>query len=160
MDGELLRPDQSEDRPRSGSEITPAILTATALKVRYNEQIVLDGASLTIHERDRIGMVGRNGSGKSTFLRILAGLQQPDSGEITRRRDLMIGYLPQEFSLDTALNVEQNIRAGAQHILDLIHDFENLPAESSRHHTIEQQIQQHDGWQLDTRIAIAMEKLN
>jgi ATP-binding cassette subfamily F protein uup len=137
-----------------------SILAANAVTVRYNDRVVLDALTLAIDERDRVGMVGRNGSGKSTFLRILAGLVQPDSGEITRRRDLMIGYLPQEFSLDPNLNVEQNIRAGARYILDLIHEFENLSAESPRHHDIEHEIQAHDGWQIDTRIAIAMEKLN
>lgn len=137
-----------------------SILAANGVTVRYNDRAILDHLTLAIDERDRVGMVGRNGSGKSTFLRILAGLTQPDSGEITRRRDLMVGYLPQEFSLDPNLNVEQNVRVGAQHILNLIHDFENLAAESSRHHDIELQIQAHDGWNLDTRIAIAMEKLN
>src|ERR1044071_9943836 len=117
-----------------------SILTATEVTVRYNDRVVLDHLTFAIDERDRIGMVGRNGSGKSTLLRILAGLAQPDSGEITRRRELMIGYLPQEFSLDPNLNVQKNIRAGAKHILDLIHEFENLPAESPRHHDIEQQI--------------------
>jgi ATP-binding cassette subfamily F protein uup len=137
-----------------------SILAANEVTVRYNDRVVLDHLTFAIDEGDRIGMVGRNGSGKSTFLRILAGLTQPDSGEITRRRELMVGYLPQEFSLDPNLNVEQNIRGGAQHILDLINDFENLPPESARHHDIELQIQAHDGWNLDTRIAIAMEKLN
>src|SRR5436853_7478510 len=124
----------------------PSILAANEVTVRYNDRVVLDHLTFAIDERDRIGMVGRNGSGKSTFLHILAGLQQADSGEITRRRELMIGYLPQEFSLDPMLNVQQNIRTGAKHILDLIHDFENLPAESSRHHDLEQQIQAHEGW--------------
>src|SRR2546421_8432471 len=133
MVGELLRADQSEDRARSESEMTPAILTATALKVRYNEQIVLDGASLTIHERDRIGMVGRNGSGKSTFLKVLAGLQTADEGEVTQRRDLAIGYLPQAFAPDPSLTVAENIRAGAQHVLELIREFEGLPATSKKH---------------------------
>src|SRR3954465_12754883 len=131
-----------------------SILAANAVTVRYNDRVVLDALTMAIDERDRIGMVGRNGSGKSTFLRILAGLQQPDSGEITRRRELMVGYLPQEFSLDPNLNVEQNVREGAQHILNLIHEFENLPAESARH-DIEHEIEKHDGWNLDTRIAIA-----
>lgn len=137
-----------------------SILAANAVTVRYNDRVVLDGLTLSIDETDRVGMVGRNGSGKSTFLRILAGLQQPDSGEVVRRRDLMVGYLPQEFSLDPNLSVEENIRVGAKRILDLIHEFETLPAESKRHHDLEHQIQAHDGWQLDTRIAIAMEKLN
>lgn len=137
-----------------------SILAANGITVRYNDRVVLDGLTMAIDENGRIGMVGRNGSGKSTFLRILAGLQQPDSGEVTRRRDLMVGYLPQEFALDPSLTVEQNIRAGASRILQLIHQFENLPANSARHHDLELQIQAHDGWQLDTRIAIAMEKLN
>ena len=137
-----------------------SILTANQIVVRYNERVVLNGLTLAIGERDRIGMVGRNGTGKSTFLRILAGLQQADSGELTRRRDLMIGYLPQDFQLDPALNVEQNVREGARHILDLIEQFENLPADSRRHEELEHQIVAHDGWHLDTRIAITMDRLN
>jgi ATP-binding cassette subfamily F protein uup len=128
--------------------------------VRFNDRYVLEGLSLTINERDRIGMVGRNGSGKSTLLKIMAGLQEPDGGEITKKRDLLVGYLPQEFSLDPNLTVEENIRTGAKHITDLIAEFESLPADSKRHHEIEQQIIAHDGWHLDTRIAMAMAHLN
>jgi ABC transport system ATP-binding/permease protein len=137
-----------------------SILTANGIVARYNDRLVLNGTSLAIGERDRIGLVGRNGSGKSTFLRILTGLQQPDAGEVTKRRGLTVGYLPQQLMLDPALTVEQNIRSGAQYIVDLIHEFEALPANSARHHELEQQILAHDGWQLDTRIAIAMDRLN
>src|SRR4051794_39028252 len=138
----------------------PAILTATDLEVRYNEQVVLNQASLTICERDRIGMVGRNGSGKSTFLRILAGEQKADAGVITGRRDLMTGYLSQEFTLDPAKNVYENVLSGAQHVLDLIHEFESLPAESKRHDALEERIQMLDGWGLEHRIKTAMSHLN
>jgi ABC transport system ATP-binding/permease protein len=137
-----------------------SLLTANNIVVRYNDRVVLDHLTLAIGERDRIGMVGRNGSGKSTFLRILAGTQQPDSGEITKRRDLMIGYLPQDFRLEAERTVEQNIRSGAQHILDLIQEFETLPLHSNKHHDLEREILAHDGWHLDTRIAIAMDRLN
>jgi len=136
------------------------LLTATALNVRYNEQVVLNGASLTVNERDRIGMVGRNGSGKSTFLKIIAGVQQPDAGEVTQQRDLVIGYLPQAFALDPALTVGENIRAGAGHVLKLIHEFESLPAASKRHAELEHRIVSLDGWTLDHRIAAAMAHLN
>ncbi len=137
-----------------------SLLTANNITVRYNDRLVLDALSLTINERDRIGMVGRNGSGKSTFLRILTGRQQADSGDITGRRNLQIGYLSQEFSLDPNLNVEQNIREGARHVLNLVHEFENLSATSAKHHELEQEILIHDGWHLDTRIATAMSHLN
>src|SRR5689334_19624332 len=142
------------------NEPSTAILTATDLEVRYNQQVVLQQASLTICEHDRIGMVGRNGSGKSTFLRILAGRQQPDAGTVTGRRELITGYLSQEFTLDREKNVYENIRDGARHVLDLIHEFESLPAESKRHEQLEECIVALDGWGLDHRLKTAMSHLN
>src|SRR5258706_6745100 len=97
-----------------------SILTATALVVRYGERVILDDATLAIEEGDRIGLVGRNGCGKTTFLRILAGLQSPESGEVRRRRDLVSRYLPQDFVLDAAKSVYENIRDGGQYVLKLI----------------------------------------
>jgi len=58
------------------------IISASDVTVRYNERAILDDITLGIQEGDRIGLVGRNGCGKTTFLKILAGLQAPDSGEI------------------------------------------------------------------------------
>ena len=136
-----------------------SLITAQDLCVRYNDQVVLDRASLSIHEGDRMGLVGRNGSGKSTFLRILAGILEPDSGTVARRRGLVVGYLPQEFALNPELNVIENIRTGAQYVLDLIAEFESLPGDSGRHHELEDQIERLDGWTLDNRIATAMSKL-
>jgi ATP-binding cassette subfamily F protein uup len=136
------------------------ILAATDLVVRYNERAILDNASLGIQEGDRIGLVGRNGSGKTTFLRILAGLQSPDSGDVSRRRDLVVSYLPQDFMLDAAQSVYENIRFGGRHVLDLIAEFESLPNDSNRHHELEHRIQSLEGWTLDRRIEVAMSHLN
>jgi ATP-binding cassette subfamily F protein uup len=136
------------------------LLTAKDLRVHFNDLVVLDGASLTIDERDHLGMVGRNGSGKSTFLKILAGELQPDTGEITSRRDIVIGYLPQDFHLDEQRTVAENIRDGAKHILDAIHEFETLPADSKRHAEIEERIMRLEGWTLENRIETAMAHLN
>lgn len=141
-------------------ESAPTILTATNLVVKYNDRAILDEASLALHEGDRIGLVGRNGSGKSTFLKILASKLAPDAGEVTRRRDLIVGYLSQEFTLDPTLNVEENIRSGAKHVLDLIDEFESLPALSKRHEEVEQKINHYDAWGLENRVATAMSKLN
>jgi ATPase subunit of ABC transporter with duplicated ATPase domains len=116
------------------------IINATEVTVRYNERAILDAATLAIDEGQRIGLVGRNGCGKTTFLRILASLQAPDTGEVTRRRDLVVSYLSQDFMLDPALDVRGNVRAGAQHVLDLIAEFESLPADSKRHEDLEQRI--------------------
>src|SRR5580700_4738275 len=111
----------------------PTILAATNLVVRYNERAILDSATLGIEESDRIGLVGRNGSGKTTFLKILAGLQAPDGGEVIARRELVVSYLSQDFTLEPGLDVRGNVRAGARLTLDLIAEFESLPSHSSRH---------------------------
>jgi ATP-binding cassette subfamily F protein uup len=138
----------------------PTLLTATDLVVRYNEQVVLDRASLTIREGEHVGLVGRNGSGKSTFLKILAGQQTADGGEITCRRGLVASYLPQDLTLDADRSVYENIHSGAQHVLDLIAEFESLPADSKRHEELEQRIVALDGWGLERRIRTAMSHLN
>ncbi len=137
-----------------------AILTASNWVVRYGVRTILDSATLGIEEGDRIGLVGRNGCGKTTFLKILAGLQSPDSGEVTSRRDLVVSYLPQDFTLDASLDARGNVRLGARHVLNLIAEFESLPAESKRHEELEHRIQALEGWSLDQRIETAMSHLD
>jgi len=136
------------------------IISASEVTVRYNEHAILDDVTLGIQEGDRIGLVGRNGCGKTTFLKILAGLQAPDSGEISRQRELVASYLPQDFMLDAERNVHENIRDGAQHVLNLIAEFESLPHDSKRHEELEHRIAALEGWTVDRRIEIAMAHLN
>jgi ABC transport system ATP-binding/permease protein len=136
------------------------ILAATDLVVRYNERTILDAATMGIEEGDRIGLVGRNGCGKTTFLKILSGLQSPDSGDVTARRDLVVSYLSQDFTPDASLDVRGNVRRGARRTLDLIAEFESLPAESKRHEELERRIQALDGWTLDQRVETAMSHLD
>jgi ABC transport system ATP-binding/permease protein len=136
------------------------ILAASDLVLRYNERAILDGATLGVDESDRIGLVGRNGCGKTTFLKILAGLQAADSGEVTARRELAVSYLSQDFTLDASLDVRGNVRSGARGTLDLIAEFESLPAESRRHAELEHRIEALEGWSLDQRIETTMSHLN
>ena len=136
------------------------IITTTEITVRYGERAILDAATLAIDECQRIGLVGRNGCGKTTFLKLLAGLQLPDSGTVTRRRDLVVSYLAQDFMLDPGLDVRGNVRAGAKHTLDLIAEFESLPHDSKRHEELEHRIQSLEGWTLDSRIETALAHLN
>lgn len=60
----------------------------------YGGRAVLRGIELSVPEGARIGLVGDNGAGKSTLLRLLAGLEEPDGGEVVRRRDLTTAFLP------------------------------------------------------------------
>lgn len=136
------------------------IISASAVTVQFGERKILDDATLGIAAGDRIGLVGRNGCGKTTFLKILAGLQAPDAGVVSRQRDLVASYLPQDFMLDATKNVYENVRDGAQHVQRLIAEFESLPHDSKRHEELEQRIAALDGWTVDRRIAVAMSHLN
>ncbi|MEO5717210.1 MAG: ATP-binding cassette domain-containing protein [Chthoniobacterales bacterium] len=113
---------------------------------------MLDQASVAILEGERVGLVGRNGSGKSTFLQIAAGVMTPDAGEMNRRRDLVVGYMPQMFELDESTTVHANIMTGAQRVLDLIEEYETAPPESARSGIVLEQIDHFDGWNLEHRV--------
>jgi ATP-binding cassette subfamily F protein uup len=136
------------------------IISASEVSIRYGTRAVLDDITLGIQDTDRIGLVGRNGAGKTTFLKLLAGLTAPDSGVVDRQRDLVVSYLPQDFMLDASKNVFDNVRDGAQHVFKLIAEFESLPHDSKRHEELEQRIQVLDGWTVDRRIEVALAHLN
>lgn len=76
------------------------LLGAEALHLEYPTRVVFDSVSLGVDEGDRIGVVGRNGDGKSSLLRMLAGLQPPDSGRVTVRGGVTVGVLDQAETLD------------------------------------------------------------
>lgn len=126
----------------------------------YGPHTVLDGATLSISEGERIGLVGRNGAGKSTLLRILAGTEVPDSGHVSTRNDLVTGYLPQDFDLDDSHTIEQAVLSGAQKMLDLIAEYESLPAESDQANTLLDRITAGDGWEVETRARHLMTNLH
>ncbi|RYJ06948.1 MAG: ABC-F family ATP-binding cassette domain-containing protein, partial [Actinomycetales bacterium] len=85
----------------------PPLIGGEALSIAYPDKTILDEVSLGLGDGDRIGVVGRNGDGKSTLMRVLARKQQPDDGRVTWRRDLRIGILDQADVLDHDLTVAQ-----------------------------------------------------
>ena len=74
---------------------TNPLLQARELTKSYGEKTILASASVTINERQKIGVIGRNGAGKSTFFKMLTGDLEPDSGELLLMPDLRLGYIPQ-----------------------------------------------------------------
>lgn len=138
-----------------------AILSASELSLSYGRELLLDGASLALYEREKVGLLGRNGSGKSSLLRILAGEETPDSGIVSRRQGLTVGYLPQEFQLDGSHTVEEAIRSGAAELIDAIARYENTPDLS--HHESERLlalIEHADGWNLESRVEMLRRELS
>ena len=140
--------------------IRPLLIAARDLSVHFGEQVLLKNASISIHEDDRIGLIGNNGSGKTTLLKIIAGVMEPDSGSVERRRDTIVGYLSQDFQLDQTKSVYENIVEGAHDVIDILREYESLPYTSERRHLLEEQIHHRDGWNLENRIQTAMHSLN
>lgn len=137
-----------------------AVLSATELNLSFGNDPILDGATLAVYAGEKVGLVGRNGCGKSSFLRIVAGDESADGGNISRKQGLVVGYLPQEFQLNDEATVEDNIRAGAAELIGKIERYEtteNLsPSESDR---LLVEIDHADGWNLETRIETLMREL-
>ncbi len=89
-----------------------ALVSCRNLGIFFGERPLLDGAGLQIEPGERIGLVGRNGEGKSTLLSILAGLSDPEEGEITRAPGLLVGHLPQHVPTGLTGSVEEVVRSG------------------------------------------------
>ncbi|MDP2885510.1 MAG: ABC-F family ATP-binding cassette domain-containing protein [Ignavibacteria bacterium] len=140
--------------------VSPLLIAARDISARFGEQVVLKSATVSIHQSDRIGLIGNNGSGKTTLLKIIAGVMQPDSGSIERRRDIVVGYLSQDFQLDQTKSVYDNIVEGAHDVIDILREYESLSYTSERRHLLEEQIHHRDGWNLENRIETAMHSLN
>jgi ATP-binding cassette subfamily F protein uup len=134
------------------SAVVPSLLSASELTLVYGHHQLLAGVTLAVAPGEKVGLVGRNGCGKTSLLKILAGLSQPDGGDISRRRGLRIGYLPQEFELDGTRTVQQNIEAGAADLLEWIRRYESGEGSETELADCLEKIQHADGWDLDSRI--------
>src|SRR5882672_8876181 len=127
------------------------MLSANELILAYGHQRLLDGVMLTIGPGEKVGLVGRNGCGKTSLLKILAGEQNADQGEISRRRGLRIGYLPQEFELESGKSVRDNIEAGAKDLVEWLNDYESGNGSEAEMAQLLHKIEAADGWNLQTR---------
>lgn len=89
------------------------LLNAEHISLSWGENTLFDDVSFALEEQDKVGFIGINGTGKSTFLRILAGMQEPDAGTITLARGARIGYLPQSPDFSEPITVLQQVFRGA-----------------------------------------------
>ncbi|HWB07477.1 MAG TPA: ABC-F family ATP-binding cassette domain-containing protein [Verrucomicrobiales bacterium] len=138
---------------------SPSLLSFKDLALRFGNQDVLSAATMAVGEREKIGLVGRNGSGKSSLLRIIAGEEKPDAGIVSRRQGLITGYLPQEFRLDDDAAVEANVRAGASAVLELVAQYEAGKVPPSEESEMLAHIEALGGWDVDSRVKTVMSEL-
>ena len=128
----------------------PVMLSATALHFQIAENVLIDNQDLIVREGERVALVGRNGTGKSSLLRILSGHEQFFTGELSTRKHLRLNYLPQEVNLTPGRTVRECILEGAQDILDMISEFERTSGR--RQHELEEEIVRRNGWDLENTV--------
>jgi ABC transport system ATP-binding/permease protein len=148
----------------------PTLLNAVDLKLTFGSRTVFEGVTLTLEEGERVGLVGVNGSGKSSLMRMLARVQQPDSGELQLRRGTKVTYLPQEPEFPDGATVESELAvpvpelraALAEHAAlsaTIGADASDEGASMRKLGALAERIQQLGGWDTAHRARQLLEKL-
>ena len=148
------------------------IFTLTHLSKQYDRLTVLDDISLSFFFGAKIGVIGGNGAGKSSLLRVMAGLDKEYLGQFVAASGIRVGYLPQEPQLDENLTVADNVAAGAAAAQALLDRYDELcgrlgdaasPEESEKLNNelgdLQDLIDARDLWNLDNQIERAMDAL-
>lgn len=136
------------------------MITIENVTKTYGEKELFKGISFTIGERERVGLIGVNGTGKSSLLRIAAGIDQPDSGEIIVPKDYKISFLSQQPEMEPGRTVLDQVFSGEAPILKLMRDYELVLSELSsnpdnsglqeRLFELQRQMDSSDGWDANT----------
>ena len=101
------------------------------LKVEFSATVLFQEVSYVINKKDKIALVGKNGAGKSTMLKIIAGLQQPTSGVVAKPNDLTVGYLPQQMLLTDERTVMEEVKTVFGELDELKEKLEKVNSELS-----------------------------
>lgn len=139
-------------------------------KVYKPNKTVLKNIYLSFFYGAKIGVLGLNGAGKSTLLRIIAGVDEDYSGNISRQKGITFGFLPQEPKLDSSKTVRDIVEEGVQETMDLIREYEQVneafsdpdadfDALISKQSKLQEKIDRIDAWDIDKKLEQAMDAL-
>lgn len=148
-----------------------AIVTLREIHKVFGPEVVFDKLGLHLYAGEKVGMVGSNGSGKSTILKLIVGQVEPDMGQIIKRRDLRVGYLPQEPTFSGQRTILEEMHASVENLLRLqqaihtaSHEMENLKGPA-----LDTKMKQYDrlchdfelagGYQYETSIRMTLDAL-
>ncbi len=108
------------------------LITLENISKSYSEKILVDNISLGINEGEKIGIIGVNGTGKSTFLKIIAGVEEPDLGTVTKGNRVRIEYLSQSPNYDENATVIEQVFRGNSEEMSLLRDYEEVLEEINK----------------------------
>lgn len=140
-----------------------SLIRGDNLSLAYGPQILLDNASFVVEEGQKICLIGRNGTGKSTLLKLIDGEVMPDDGLINRSRHHRIGFLPQALPEKTEQSIRGFVESALAHVKKAVDEYQELIVKdhmSPKLESLEDIINANDGWTIDQRVEQTLSKLS
>jgi ATP-binding cassette subfamily F protein uup len=134
-----------------------SLITLLDASLAFGHVALLDHASFSLEVYERVGLIGRNGTGKSSLLKILSELERPDDGSLHVQQGLRVAYVPQEPVLHPEHTLFEAVRQGLGSVLQLIDDYTHSRGDL---HALQSQIEALDGWTWEQRISETLHRLH
>jgi ATP-binding cassette subfamily F protein uup len=134
-----------------------ALITLLEAQLAFGHVPLLDHAGFSLETLERVGLIGRNGTGKSSLLKILAGLEKPDDGVLQVQSQLRVAYVAQEPDLDAQSSVFDAVSVGLQRVRDLIDDYSQGHGDLD---AMQSEIEALDGWNWEQRVGETLHRLH
>ncbi len=137
-------------------------LSVENISKSYGEVVLFENLSFSVHKDQKIAFVAKNGTGKTSILKILSGEDQADSGNIIYRKDIKVSFLSQDPKFDNELTVEETIFASDNPILKIIHNYEQAllkPEDTETYQKAFEDMEQHNAWDFETQYKQILFKL-
>ena len=128
----------------------------------YGDRTLFKNLSFGINKNQKVAFVAKNGTGKTSILNIIAGLDTPDEGQVIQRKDIQIAYLSQNQIFDDSLTIEQTIFETENRILPIIKQYEKAlenPEDSDNYQKAFDLMDQHNAWDFETQYKLVLSKL-
>jgi ATP-binding cassette subfamily F protein uup len=134
-----------------------ALITLANAQLAFGHVALLDHADFSLEAGERVGLIGRNGAGKSSLLRILAGFERPDDGEVQRQQALHTAFVAQEPVLDEDATVFDSVQAGLADVIALIDTYTHGNGDLD---ALQGRIEAQDGWNWEQRVGETLHRLH
>ena len=134
-----------------------ALITLLEAQLAFGHVPLLDHAGFSLETLERVGLIGRNGTGKSSLLKILAGLEKPDDGVLQVQSHIRIAYVAQEPDLDAQSSVFDAVSVGLQRVRDLIDEYSQGHGDLD---AMQSEIEALDGWNWEQRVGETLHRLH
>jgi ATP-binding cassette subfamily F protein uup len=138
------------------------LVSVEGISKAYGEKVLFEPISFGINKDQKIALIAKNGSGKTSILKILAGTDTPDQGAVNCRKDTRISFLPQEPKLDPKLTVEQAILQSGSKILNIIANYDRAlenPDDQEAYQKAFEAMDQNDAWDFENQYKQILSKL-